>query len=114
MRRFCCLAITLLVLFGAAVAQEREPHTAADYLHRGIARYDKGDHDGAIADYTKAIEINPRYARAYALRGLTKLEQGKDAEAQADIDTAIKLDSSLKLLVEEISNKIKQSRKPKE
>jgi ankyrin repeat protein len=36
-----------------------------DYVSRGNGRQAKGDLDGAIADFNKAIEINPRDARAY-------------------------------------------------
>ena len=32
---------------------------AVAYLNRGSALEAKGDHDLAIADYSKAIEINP-------------------------------------------------------
>lgn len=38
------------------------PTGAVDYFDRGFERYGngKGDLDGAIADYNKAIEINPQ------------------------------------------------------
>ena len=36
--------------------------TAEYYYNRGNAKYDLQDYDGAIADYTKAIELNPNYA----------------------------------------------------
>src|SRR6266513_723537 len=37
---------------------------------RGNARRAKGDVDGAIADYTKALEQNPKYADAFYNRGV--------------------------------------------
>ena len=46
----------------------------------------------AIADFTRAIEINPRYAAAYNNRGGVELELGNVDRAIADFDQAIKLD----------------------
>ena len=37
-----------------------------------MAKDDLEDYKGAIADYTKAIEINPNYASAYKNRGVSK------------------------------------------
>ena len=36
--------------------------TAADYNNRGIAKVGKGDFDGAIADYSRALELDPKFA----------------------------------------------------
>ena len=35
------------------------------YYNRGVAYRVKGDHDRAIADYTKAVALNPNNAEAY-------------------------------------------------
>ena len=40
--------------------------TAADYNNRGIAKVGKSDFDGAIADYNRALELDPKFAIAYA------------------------------------------------
>ena len=47
--------------------------TAADYNNRGIAKVGKGDFDGAIADYNRALELDPKFAIAYADRGISQL-----------------------------------------
>jgi tetratricopeptide (TPR) repeat protein len=39
------------------------------YNNRGLAYYGKTDYDRAIADYDKAIDVNPRYVSAYIDRG---------------------------------------------
>ena len=41
------------------------------------------DYQGAIADYTKAIEINSQYASAYVNRGVVR-ERASDLEGACD------------------------------
>ena len=53
------------------------------------------DYAGAIADYTKSIEILPRYALAYYNRGNARLAQGDLASAISDYDSAIAMSSGL-------------------
>jgi len=40
-----------------------------DLVSRGVKRGNEGDLDGAIADFTQAIRINPSCGIAYANRG---------------------------------------------
>ncbi|MGH6838025.1 MAG: tetratricopeptide repeat protein [Methylocella sp.] len=40
---------------------EIDPRNAMAYHNRGVAYTRKGDHHRAIADSSKAIEIDPRY-----------------------------------------------------
>jgi len=68
------------------------PKDAGAYYNRGIAKSDKGDLDGAIADYDRAIELNPKYARAYNSRGNAKDDKGDSDGAIADYTQAIKFD----------------------
>lgn len=53
-----------------------------------------------IADYRRAIEINPRFANADGQRGLCLLGQGKEADAQRDFVCCFSLDESLKTSLE--------------
>ena len=55
------------------------------YTIRGSAYANKGKSDRAIADYTKAIQINPQYANAYNNRGNVYREKGQHARAIADL-----------------------------
>jgi len=43
-----------------------------------------GHPDGAIADFTKAIELDPKYAEAYKGRGNGKKAKGDQGGADAD------------------------------
>src|SRR6266540_2322708 len=62
------------------------------YNERGIAKGDKGDIEGAIADCTRAIKLDPRYAPAYITRGLAKKNKGDLNEAITDYTRAVELD----------------------
>ena len=59
--------------------------------YRGIAKDEMGDYEGAIADYDRAIEINPQYAKAHNNRGITKDNMGDYKGAIADYDRAIEI-----------------------
>lgn len=64
------------------------------YVYRAYAyQFNKGfnDFDLAVADYSKAIQINPCIAEVYALRGILYFEKGQYDTAIADFDKAIKL-----------------------
>jgi tetratricopeptide (TPR) repeat protein len=41
------------------------PESAEEYAQRGMAHYQRGRHDKAIADYTEAIRLNPEDVEAY-------------------------------------------------
>jgi tetratricopeptide (TPR) repeat protein len=62
------------------------------YNNSGFARKANGDLDGAITDYTKAIESDPRYALAYYNRGVARHDKGDLDGAIADYTKAIEID----------------------
>lgn len=66
--------------------------TAKEYFTRGYAKKDLQDYRGAIADYTKAIEINPKYLLAYRCRGIAKDFLKDNVGAIADYTKAIEID----------------------
>ena len=72
------------------VIREEKSHTLA-LVSRGAAFMRTGEMNMAIADFKRALEIDPEYARAYHLRGLAWEAQNKDVEAMADFSKAIEL-----------------------
>ena len=54
-----------------------------------------GNHDYAINDFNKAIEIDPLYANAHFFCGVSKLKSKKVPEAIFDFTEAQRLDESL-------------------
>ena len=66
--------------------------TAQDFLKDGNVKMDKGDRVGAMADFSKAIEIDPKITVAYILRGIARQSNGELADAIADFSKAIELD----------------------
>ncbi len=63
------------------------------YFSRGIALSYLKKFDKALEDYTKAIELKPKFKDAYLERGLLRLAMKKLDDAIADFDMVIKLDS---------------------
>jgi tetratricopeptide (TPR) repeat protein len=66
------------------------PHTAL-----GIALLDRGDYDGAVAEYQKAIRLDPYFAPSHNNLGLALQRKGDPDGAVAECKEAIRLDPSL-------------------
>lgn len=49
---------------------------ATVYIERGLVYQDMGNHNYAIADFRKAIDIDEKYANAYFYNGISKLKSG--------------------------------------
>ena len=77
-----------VILFPHLKKHERDAET---YIKWGNAKFGQGNLRGAIADYDRAIELNPNYAEAYFLRGVAKVMLGDHDGAIADYDQAIEL-----------------------
>ena len=55
-----------------SVPEKTQAESAVFYYNRGNDKANAGDYSGAISDYNKAIEINPKHAFAYINRGIAK------------------------------------------
>jgi len=55
---------------------------AEDLFNSGLANSEAGDIQGAIADYTVAIRLNPNYAKAYNKRGIIHGRHLRDYPAE--------------------------------
>ncbi|SRR6266540_831193 len=74
-----------------ALEVKRNPTEASSYNDRGMAKHKNGDFDGAIADFTHAIELNPKFSEAYYNRGLAKKQKGDLDGAIADYNRVIEM-----------------------
>jgi tetratricopeptide (TPR) repeat protein len=84
------LCLCLHIAGRVALAQANDPAVA--YVQKGKALLSKGDVEGAIANYNKAIELNPKLAIAYLQRGYARREQGSLEKAIEDYEKAAELD----------------------
>src|SRR6476469_10848624 len=108
MSRFC----RIIVIFSLVAALLGFPHSSiaapletlipaaststtqvseADFFKRGTYKVMAGDFQGAIADFTSAIQINPSLARAYYNRGFVRSQLQYYQGAIEDLSRAIQL-----------------------
>lgn len=76
-----------------ATARELDPSLfAGDLVRSGSEKGRKGDVEGALADYDRALELDPKNERAYQSRGYLCYDRHAWAEALADFRKAVELD----------------------
>ena len=89
-RRTIAIAAALSVLALGSPLMTANANTLADHLYSiGREKYEQGNYQGAIDDWSKAIEINPEFAAAYNNRGYAKYNLNDYQGAIADYDKAI-------------------------
>jgi len=71
--------------------EKSTPVTAKSYYNRGLAYLSKGEDLKAVADFTEAIKINPRYMEAFGNRGIALLKLKQTDLAIGDFTQAIHL-----------------------
>lgn len=70
----------------------------AQRTDRGTAYFYLGENQQAIADYSKAIELDPNYTAAYYNRAHVYKLQGEKAQAIADLEKVILLTDDPQLI----------------
>jgi tetratricopeptide (TPR) repeat protein/predicted aspartyl protease len=65
--------------------------TADELARRAAALAARRDYAGAIADYSRAIELDPKDAATFRARALARLNNRQPLLAMADLDEALKL-----------------------
>lgn len=91
----------------ASPRTESEAETAARHFARGLIFYDLGDFDSAIAEFSRAIQLDGRHARAYAFRALAHGYTGSPAQAQADLQCAVRLKAE-PMLIDEVRRALRR------
>jgi tetratricopeptide (TPR) repeat protein len=74
---------------------KKAPNSARAASSRGDVYSERGQYDNAIADYSRAIEVNPYYAEAYSNRGAAYLITQQWGKAIADLSKAISINPGL-------------------
>jgi predicted aspartyl protease len=75
-------------------AKQDEPADAAAFARRGAASLGRRDFEQAIADFTRARELNPNEPEFAYERGVAYWQNRQAAPAMSDLDQAITLDSN--------------------
>ena len=83
-----------IALFAILVPSAVGQSAATEHFDRGNERNKMGDVRGAVAEYTKAIELDPAFAPAFVERGELMAKGQTYAEAIADFSKAIELGST--------------------
>ena len=70
----------------------KSPEKPRPYVVRGFVNYNLGQMDNAISDFSKAIELNPKYKDAYNNRSIAYCQRNQFDKAIGDYTKAIDLD----------------------
>ncbi|WP_427161162.1 DnaJ domain-containing protein [Aliinostoc sp. HNIBRCY26] len=68
---------------------------AESFYNYGVESVGKGEYEEAIAYFTQAIRLNPRYVEAYKYRGLVCSQLGYEHRAASDLNKAAQLEGKI-------------------
>ena len=90
-RTFLLLIVMVLLLAAGCATTQTELSDPVAYYNRGVTYKSKGQYDQAISDFTKALEIIPRFAEAYNNRGNAYAMKGQYDQAISDFTKALEI-----------------------
>ena len=86
------LVITLFVSLGIQqLGCATSADNATDHYKRGVGLQDKGDLEGAIAEYRTALRLNPNDVAAHYNLGVTLKAKGDFVLAGQELEAALRL-----------------------
>jgi tetratricopeptide (TPR) repeat protein len=89
------VALTVPCSLATEPLEETDSMDAEAYFNRGMNNYKNGEHDRAILDFTKAIELDPTFARAYFWRGNVYFLIREEDKAISDYNKALEINPKL-------------------
>jgi tetratricopeptide (TPR) repeat protein len=84
-----CLLLPVHLAAHSSSFPHLNPDLVEEYNHRGVAKFELGDKQGAILDYNRAIKLDPQDTFAYYNRGVAKFELGDKQGAILDFDRVL-------------------------
>lgn len=88
----CSISLSITILFFSCSTNDNY----STFIENGVAKYNQGDNQGAIEEYTKAVELDPMNPLAYRKRGFAKIGFDNNS-ALKDYNKAIELDPTDKV-----------------
>ena len=89
MKRLMFIVLAIFI-FGCATSEGEK--NAGVYYQQGVNWEGKGDYERAVANYSKAIELDPKFAEAYYGRGSAYYFKGEYDKAWKDVHKSQSLD----------------------
>src|SRR5262249_50613271 len=88
---FCSLVLLPCLVLGE-LGQPIGDSKPEDHLRCGMIHASGNNLDEAITEFSKAIELNPKYAEAYYERGVAQVRKSQHDRAIADFTEVVRLE----------------------